>query len=110
MGFSFVRVVITLVCVTVLPLAVYAGSTNDPVIQKREQNQEKRIEQGVKSGQLTPREAGKLEAEQAKVKQDEAKMKSDGTLTKKERAKLTREQNQASRHIHKEKHDKQTAK
>ena len=53
----------------------FAGSTDDPVIQDRMQNQQERIDQGVASGQLTPRETGRLEAEQAKIKQDEARAK-----------------------------------
>jgi len=89
--------------------SAFAGPTDDPGIQKREQNQEKRIDQGVKSGELTPREAGKLEREQAKIKQDEARMKSDGKLTPKERRKLEREQNQASKDIYKKKHNKRKA-
>ncbi len=84
--------------------AAFAG-TNDPGIQQREQNQERRIDQGVASGQLTPKEAGRVEAQQAKIKQDEARMKADGNLTKKERAKLTREQNRASRNIYRKKHN-----
>ena len=48
-----------------------AGPTDDPGIQKREQNQEKRIQQGIQSGQLTPKEAGRLETKQARIKQDE---------------------------------------
>jgi hypothetical protein len=83
----------------------FAASTDDPGIQKREANQERRIDQGVKSGQLTPQEAGKLEAREAKIKQDEERMKSDGKLTKKERAKLTKEQNRASKKIYKKKHN-----
>jgi hypothetical protein len=89
-----------------LTSALYAGPTDDPRIQQREQNQQKRIDQGVKSGELTPAETGRLEREQAKIKQDEAQMKSDGKLTKRERAKLTREQNKASRDIYKKKHNK----
>ncbi|TWJ32705.1 hypothetical protein [Geobacter argillaceus] len=88
-----------------LATAVYAGNTNDPGIQQREQNQEKRIQQGIKSGELTPKEAGRLETEQARIKQDEARMKADGNLTKKERAKLRREQNRASRDIYRKKHN-----
>jgi hypothetical protein len=87
---------------------LYAG-TNDPVIQQREQNQEKRIDQGVKSGQITPREERKLDREQAKIKQDETRMKSDGKLTPKERAKLTREQNRASKDIYRKKHNQRKA-
>lgn len=89
--------------------ALYAGPTDDPRIQQREQKQEQRIDQGVKSGQLTPGEAGRLERQQAKIKQDEARMKSDGKLTKKERAKLTREQNRASKNIYRKKHNTKTA-
>lgn len=89
--------------------AAFAGPTDDPGIQGREKKQEKRIEQGVKSGELTPKEAGKLEAEQAKIKQDEADMKSDGKLTKEERRKLHREQNRANRDIHRMKHNKRKA-
>lgn len=85
--------------------AAFAGPTDDPGIQKREQNQQQRIDQGVKSGKLTPREAGKLEAQQAKIKQDEERMKSDGNLTKQERRKLTREQNRASKNIYRKKHN-----
>lgn len=85
---------------------VMAG-TDDPIIQKRMGNQENRIQQGIESGQLTPQEAQRLEAEQAKIKQDELRMKSDGVLTARERAKLTREQNRASRHIYRQKHDAQ---
>jgi hypothetical protein len=82
-----------------------AGPTDDPGIQNREQKQEKRIQQGVQSGQLTPKETGKLEAQQAKIKQDEALMKADGKLTKAERKKLKREQNRASENIYRKKHN-----
>jgi CRISPR/Cas system-associated endoribonuclease Cas2 len=82
-----------------------AGPTDDPNIQKREQNQEKRIQQGVQSGQVTPKEAGKLEAQQTKIKQDEERMKADGKLTKAERKKLKREQDKASNKIYNKKHN-----
>jgi len=83
--------------------------TDDPGVQQRMQNQESRIDQGVKSGQLTPKEAGKLEAEQAKIRQTEQRMKSDGRLTPKEREKLHNMQDRSSRHIYNQKHDAQTA-
>lgn len=54
-----------------------------------------KIDQGIKSGQITPKEA--------KIKQDEARMKADGKLTKKERANLTKKQNKASKKIYKKK-------
>jgi len=81
--------------------------TNDPGVQQRMQNQESRIDQGVKSGQLTPKEAGKLEAEQAKIQQTEQRMKSDGSLTPKERRKLDNMQDHSSNRIYNQKHDRQ---
>ncbi len=84
---------------------VFAASTDDPGIQNREAIQERRIDQGVKSGQLPPKEAGNLEAREAKIKQDEERMKSDGQLAKKERVKLKREQNKASKKIYEKKHN-----
>jgi len=71
------------------------------------QNQEQRIDQGVSSGALTPKEAGKLEAEQAKIRQTEQRMKSDGQLTPNERQKLNNMQDRSSQHIYNQKHDRQ---
>ena len=84
---------------------VYAGSTDDPGIQQREQNQQQRIQQGINSGALTPKEAGRLEAQQARITQREERMKADGTLTAAERRKLNREQNRASKNIYRKKHN-----
>jgi hypothetical protein len=85
------------------------GSMKDPGIQQRMQNLEQRIDQGVKSGALTPKEAGKLEAEQARIQQAEQRMKSDGNLTGQERQKLHNMQDRSSSHIYKQKHDRQKA-
>jgi len=84
-----------------------APGTNDPGIQQRMQNQERRIDQSVQSGELTPKEAGKLEAEQARIRQTEQRMKSDGQLTSKERQKLHDMQDRSSDRIYRQKHDRQ---
>jgi hypothetical protein len=81
------------------------AGTNDPVVEQRQINQERRIDQGVRSGRLTPAEAGRLEAQQARIEQREERMKSDGNLTAAERRKLTRQQNRASRNIYRKKHN-----
>ncbi len=83
--------------------------TNDPGVQQRMLNQERRIDQGVSSGALTPNETGRLEAEQARIRQTEQRMKSDGNLTPTERQRLDRMQDSANRHIYNQKHDAQTA-
>jgi hypothetical protein len=90
------------------PAAPVAGNpTATPRIDQREANQERRIEQGEKSGQLTPREANRLEAQQDRIRRTEARAKADGVVTPQEREKLTRMQNRASRDIAREKHDGQ---
>ena len=83
--------------------------TNAPRIDRRQANQEKRIDQGAASGQLTRRETRRLENQQGRIDAAEDKAKSDGTVTAQERKRLTRAQNHASRDIRRQKHDKQTA-
>ena len=81
-----------------------------PVVDQREKNQEKRIDQGIKSGEVTKGEAARLDAQQGKIKVDEAKAKSDGVVTPRERAKLKREQNRASHNIYRKKHNNKVQK
>jgi hypothetical protein len=81
--------------------------TATPKIDQRQVNQQKRIDQGVASGALTPKETAKLEKREGKIASDEAAAKADGKVTKAERAKLTREENRTSRAIHRQKHDGQ---
>ena len=59
----------------------------------------------MKSGELTKKEAAKLEAQQEKIRKDEMKAKADGTLSPAERMKLKREQNRANRRIFRKKHN-----
>ena len=92
-------------------VATAFAADNDPGIQQREINQQNRINQGIQSGQLTPREAGKLETQQARIKQREERMtaRDGGQLTAQDKAKLTRQQNNASRNIYRKKHNDRTA-
>lgn len=89
-------------------LSVHAQST--PRIDQRQQNQQQRIDQGVKSGQLNQKEAARLEKGQARVQKMEDKAMADGKVTAKERAKIEHAQDKQSRKIAREKHDKQRAK
>jgi uncharacterized membrane protein YebE (DUF533 family) len=91
--------------VAVVAVPVLAQST--PVIDKREANQDARIQQGVASGELTPRETARLDRGQAHVQTMEANAKADGVVTGKERAAITHAQNVQSRRIHRQKHDRQ---
>jgi hypothetical protein len=80
-----------------------------PQVDQRQANQQQRINQGVASGELTPREARKLQREQNRIARHEAAAKADGTVTPQERRRLHREQDQASRHIAKKKHNRRDA-
>ncbi|MBZ0169020.1 hypothetical protein MELA_00890 [Candidatus Methylomirabilis lanthanidiphila] len=87
------------------PTLTQAQST--PRIDQRQANQDRRIDQGVASGQLTEREAARLEKGQNRVQQVENHALADGTMTKRERAKIERAQNRQSRKIARQKHDRQ---
>lgn len=98
------RLFAALVAAAVLPVA---AQTATPRVDQRQVNQDQRIQQGVKSGELTSKEAAKLQAGQSKVQAQETKAKADGNVTGKERARLAKSQNKQSREIAKQKHDKQ---
>ncbi len=91
-----------------LPAAAQTDSTKR--IDKRQERQETRIEKGTQSGQLTKKEAARLEKGQARVQKMEDKAVADGKVTKKEKARIEKAQDRQSRNIHRERHDKQTAK
>ena len=76
-------------------------------INRREQNQQNRIANGVKSGQLTPREASRLERRENRLVQNEKRdmARDGGHLTKRDQAKLNREANHISKEIAKDKHN-----
>ncbi|TMH99296.1 MAG: hypothetical protein E6H43_14400, partial [Betaproteobacteria bacterium] len=59
---------------TAIAAAFFCGSAfaQTGTVQ-RDVNQQERIEQGLKSGQLTTREAARLEGEEAKVERDQAR-------------------------------------
>ncbi|ULA66151.1 MAG: hypothetical protein LZF62_50136 [Nitrospira sp.] len=78
-----------------------------PKIDQRQANQERRIDQGIASGQLNEREATRLNNQQEHINKMEDKAKSDGVVTKKERARLKHAQDRTSRHIARQKHDRQ---
>ena len=95
----------------ITPLAGLAqttyGERHD--INGRKENQQDRIAQGVRSGQLTPRETGRLEHREASINREEHNMRraDGGRLTAKGRHVLARQQNRESAAIYREKHDRE---
>jgi hypothetical protein len=84
-----------------------ANPAATPGIDQRQANQQKRIDQGVKSGELTQKEAARLEKGQDKVQKIEDKAKADGVVTAKERKRINKAQDNQSKKIYREKHDRQ---
>ena len=79
-------------------------------INQREQNQQDRIANGVKSGQLTPGETQRLERGEQRLQNNEKKdmAKDNGHLTKQDQRQLNREANHMSKRIYKDKHNAKT--
>jgi polyhydroxyalkanoate synthesis regulator phasin len=95
-----------LLALLAVPVLAAAG-TNDLGVNRRQSNQQARIQQGVKSGELTRAETRRLQAEQRHIRREEARYKADGHLSAAERADLQRDLNKASRDIYHQKHDAQ---
>lgn len=76
-------------------------------IDQREHRQEQRIQQGERSGALTPREAGRLQHREMRLHRTEARMRwrNDGRLNHRQRERLARMENHDSRAIYRLKHN-----
>ena len=83
------------------------GNFDSRDINRLQERQRERILQGMRSGELTPREAARLIAEQRMIREDERRYRADGVLTRDERRDLWQQLNAASRHIYNETHDAQ---
>lgn len=91
----------------VAPLLAAAQTTSTPRIDQRQVNQESRIQQGTQSGSLTQKEAANLEKGQTHVQNMENKAMADGKVTKKEAGRIEHAQDQQSKKIEHQKHDRQ---
>ncbi|GAP65360.1 hypothetical protein MBSD_n0649 [Mizugakiibacter sediminis] len=77
-------------------------------VTQRNVDQQQRIEQGLQSGQLTTREAAKLEQGEAHIDRIEQRDLRDGTLSAQDQAQIRHAQNRESAAIYSQKHDAQT--
>ena len=87
-----------------------AAPASQPSIAQRKENQQDRIANGVKSGQLTAGETANLETKEAAIngetKADRAA--NGGKLTAAEKAQVNKQQNQLSKQIYNDKHNAAT--
>jgi hypothetical protein len=103
-GFRFEKI---LAAVLVLSATSPALSAE---VDRREANQQGRIAQGVRSGELTPRETARLERQEARIHREirRERAANGGALTPAERARVNRQQDRLSRRIYRAKHDGRT--
>ncbi len=74
---------------------------------QRNVNQQTRIENGIKSGELTNHEVAKLEKGEARIDHKEAVAGKDGHVGAAEQRRIQRADNRESKRIHRQKHDAQ---
>ena len=79
----------------------------EQIIDRRQDRQEDRIDQGIRSGELNRREAARLERGQAHVNRMENRTLSDGHISRAEFRRIEGAQNNQSHRIYQQKHDRQ---
>lgn len=97
---------LTLSAVFILGLGV-AAFADTPYVDRREHREQQRIRQGMRSGELTRREARRLEGEQGRIRGYEWYAKSDGHVSRAERRRLDHMLDRSSHDIYRQKHDRQ---
>lgn len=92
---------------TLLACHALAATAQTPVINARQHNERARIRQGVRSGELTHREAARMRGREAGITAEKRAARADGIVTRGERRDIRRTENSASRAIYRQKHDGQ---
>ena len=112
---STIKITFLSTALAILALPVVAQTTNPaPVtgesIQDRKENQQDRIANGVKSGELTAGETANLEKKESNLNHEEKDMRSldNGKLTSADKATLNQQQNKLSNQIYDDKHNAAT--
>ena len=92
------------------PSSTPSSTPNQPSIAQRKQNQQDRIANGVKSGQLTAGETANLETKEAAINGETRadRAANGGKLTGAEKQQVNQQQNQLSKQIYNDKHNAAT--
>lgn len=89
----------------IAPALAQDGARREQGVDRVQENQQDRIGQGVKSGQLTAGEAARLEHNQASINRETNRLGSDGQFTKRDARMIDRRQDRQSRAIYRLKHN-----
>ncbi len=85
--------------------SVANAQTRTPVINHRQHTQERRINQGVRSGRLTRNEAGHLRNDERRIRAEKRTAMAEGRMGPRERRHIRRQENRVSRRIYRDKHN-----
>jgi hypothetical protein len=104
---------VSLIGVGLLALSSVAGICQaapgyPATVNQRRENQQDRIAQGVRSGQLTVGETSRLERREASINREDRSMRraDNGRLTRGDRVALNHRLNHTSRAIYRDKHNR----
>jgi hypothetical protein len=99
-------IAVTLALTPAVVFAQTAPNRPDPTINQRKANQQDRIAQGVKSGELSAGQAARLEHQEAGINKEERGMRAQGNghLTSQDRKVIHHQQNVESHRIYRAKH------
>ena len=81
------------------------AQTTKKKVVKTQINQQKRIKNGVRSGELTRGETKRLQKQQVNIQRTKRKAAADGVITRKEKAIIRTKQAKASKNIARKKHN-----
>ena len=97
----------TLAIAAALGLATLAALPAAAQVNGREAEQQQRIDRGVRSGELTPREAVRDERQQGRIDRtvSRERARNGGVLTPFERARVSARQDRAGSRIYRTKHN-----
>jgi hypothetical protein len=85
--------------------SVAQAQTSTPVINHREHRQERRINQGVRSGELTRNEAHHLRNDERLIRSERRTAMNEGRMNHAERSHIRHQENRVSRRIYRDKHN-----
>lgn len=88
-------------------ISFFASAQTTPRISKKQVTQDIRIDHGVANGELTRREAHRLNKQQRHIQVEKQIARADGVVTRRERAHIRKDQRVANRSIRRQKHDAQ---
>src|SRR5262245_11021308 len=95
---SIMKKLIGIALLSAFSLPAFAQDfVTSPSIEQRQVNQQRRIDQGVRAGWITPQEAARLERGQERVRQMERDALANGRFTPYERAEIQDELDRQSR-------------